>query len=130
MNRRLWLVVVLVLLGLIARPARVHAQFANQIGSLAAINSISSVLGPQTLFPARDVTMYIVWSTGTTGGTVVVEAAHDPGYTGTWAPIGTIVWSGANRVDEFAVQGVHLALRVRVTATVTGGTALIATAYR
>ncbi len=64
----------------------------------------------------------IVWGAGCAAGAVVVEAAHDPAYAGTWALLATVPWSAASKVDVVNVTGVYEALRHRISVGVVGGT--------
>lgn len=71
---------------------------------------------------AEAVSVYAVFGAGTSAGAVVVEGAHDPNYTGTWAVLGTMTWAAATRVHNFAIVGNHIALRVRISVAIVGGT--------
>lgn len=94
---------------------------ANQLGlALAALNARSKAIIDQAQY--TELIYYIEWSAGCTGGTIVVEEAHDPAYTGTWAPMKEIPWSGAARLDSFSVQGLHIAHCCRVKSPIQGGT--------
>lgn len=68
-------------------------------------------------------TFYVVFSAGTGAGTVKLETAHDPAFTGTWAVIATVAWATENTVHYVALTQCVRALRMRFTANVTGGTA-------
>lgn len=70
----------------------------------------------------RETVIYAVWSAGTTAGTVVVEAAHDAAYTGTWATVATIAWSAASKVDRVVIPAADEVLRTRISVAVAGGT--------
>jgi hypothetical protein len=66
---------------------------------------------------------YISWATGTTAGTVVIETADDPAYTGTWATIATIANNGGGTAyEDYAyTPGQPRAIRHRISITVSGG---------
>lgn len=70
----------------------------------------------------REVVIYTAFSAGTTAGTVVVEAAHDAAYTGTWATVATVAWSAASKVERTVVAAADWALRTRISVAVAGGT--------
>lgn len=92
---------------------------------LLAAKSAQDVVGVvQRDMPAkiRELGIYVVFGTGTTAGTILVESAHDPDYTGTWATVATIAWSAATKVGYAAITGVHRALRVRISVAVVNGT--------
>jgi len=130
-NRLLAVVCLLALLCVVAFGPRVYAQSGNVIGrNLSAIEDKSTVLRADAVSSASNLTLYIVWSETAAAGTVVIEAAHDPGYRGTWARLVEIPWSGANRVDEFAISGVHIAVRARITQTITSGSVSVHEAHR
>jgi hypothetical protein len=81
-----------------------------------------TVIGPGYMPRCRESAIYIQWSAGTGAGGVTVETAHDPNYTGTWAPLATVAWAAASKEDVVQVTGIHAALRARISTTVTGGT--------
>lgn len=65
---------------------------------------------------------YVAFGGGTSAGAVVIEGAHDPTYTGTWAVLATLTWAAANRVHNAAIAGNHIALRARISVAIVGGT--------
>lgn len=65
---------------------------------------------------------HISWATGVTAGTIVIECADDPTYTGTWAPIATIAWSVTSPSQDYAyTPAMPKAIRHRISVAVTGG---------
>jgi len=72
---------------------------------------------------------YIVGNGTIAGGAVALETAHDPEYTGTWAPLvndratPTVnpVVGITNAVAIYAYEGVLAAVRARISTVVTGG---------
>lgn len=68
-------------------------------------------------------TFYVVFGAGTGAGTLKIETAHDPAFTGTWAVIATVTWATVSTVHYVALTQVLRAVRVRFSADVTGGTA-------
>ena len=70
----------------------------------------------------RELALYVHFGPGTSAGQVVVECAHSIHFTGTWANLGTVNWAAANRVHNVAITGTHLAVRVRISTAITGGT--------
>ena len=81
----------------------------------------TAVIGPNIAAKIREAGFYIVFSPGTYEGAVRIESAPTADFDGEWAPISLIVWNGANRTHYLAVTGVHLALRIRIAKTVSGG---------
>jgi hypothetical protein len=70
-----------------------------------------------------EVTHYVSWSAGVVSGVVQIETADSSTYTGTWAPIATITFSGtAPKQDYAAVTGSYSAIRHRISTVVVGGT--------
>lgn len=72
--------------------------------------------------PTRGTTHEISWATGVTSGVVEIESAPDADYTGTWAPVATVTFSGtAPKVDYVYVPGNHPAFQHRISTIVAGG---------
>src|SRR6185295_8585263 len=68
-------------------------------------------------------TSTIKWGTGVVSGAVTVEGADDPAYTGTWAPIAVVTFSGtAPKEDYVQADGSFGAIRHRVSTVLSGGT--------
>lgn len=82
-----------------------------------------TVVGAGYMGQCRESAIYVVWGAGTNAGVFTIESAHDNTYTGTWAPLATVTWSAASKQDIVQITGVHMALRARISTTVTGGTA-------
>ena len=83
----------------------------------------STAIGAAFMPRCRESAAYVVWGTGVTAGVVEVETAHDGAYTGTWAPLATVTFSGtAPKSDVVQVTGIHLALRTRISTVISGGT--------
>jgi hypothetical protein len=73
----------------------------------------------------REVSIYVIWSTGVTAGEVVIETADSEDYTGTWAgPLATISFE-ANKTDVVQITGALRAVRARISTTVVGGTVTV-----
>lgn len=88
----------------------------------AGATAAEGKLGPSDgLGNARSTVVYVIFGAATTAGSVVIEAAHDKNYTGTWANLATIAWAAATRVHQAYIPGPQIAIRVRVV-SVTGGT--------
>lgn len=88
----------------------------------SALDAKGPVLGVDHLPNVQQVAVYIKFGAGTASGSVVVEGAHDPAYTGTWSNIATVAWAAADRVHMVAITGLHRALRVRISVVIGGGT--------
>jgi hypothetical protein len=77
---------------------------------------------PDKLPNIQQLSAYVVFGAGCSSGAVVLEAAHDPAYAGTWAVLATINWAAASRVHIAQVTGLHRAIRLRISTTIGGGT--------
>lgn len=62
----------------------------------------------------------VIWPSDATTGEVVIEAAHDVDYAGTWHTLATVAFSAASKVDIVQYVGSVIATRARVTTTVDG----------
>lgn len=87
-----------------------------------ANNNTAVGVGSSFMSRCRESAVYIVWGAGTGAGAVTVESAHDPNYSGTWAPLATVTWTAASKQDIVQITGVHRNLRTRISTLVTGGT--------
>lgn len=79
-------------------------------------------VGPERAMDMRHSCFYVVFSDGSTGGSVVIETAHRQGYEGDWAPRALVRWVKGHRAHYVGVTGLHLALRVRVVDPIQHGT--------
>ena len=70
----------------------------------------------------RELTLYVVGTSGIDAGAVQFETAHDPAYAGTWAALGSALTVVASSVVIVRVQGSYGAVRARVSTNVTNGT--------
>lgn len=67
-------------------------------------------------------TVYLYGAGTVSGGTVVVEEAHDETYAGTWSVIQSVTASTLNGAGlAIHIGGYVAALRVRVSSAITGG---------
>lgn len=65
--------------------------------------------------------VYLVFSSGVSGGTVVVETAHSRTYGGTWEQVQQVT-ATASSVKRVGLSGAYKAVRVRIANQITGGT--------
>jgi len=72
---------------------------------------------------ALEYTVHALFGAGVGAGAMKLETAHDPSFTGTWAVIATITFATENTAHYVSLTGCFRALRLRVSTTVTGGTA-------
>lgn len=72
---------------------------------------------------AREIMVYVAFSSGTTAGAVAVETSADSSYAGTWAPIETITWQAASRTHYIGATGSFRIVRARISTAIVGGTA-------
>jgi hypothetical protein len=64
----------------------------------------------------------IYWDEGTQDGEVIIECADSKHFSGTWAELERLPWSGANKLDLYEHNGPCVFIRTRVTKAITGGT--------
>jgi hypothetical protein len=91
---------------------------------LDAVRDVDAVfvIGPERGKQIQECAVYVVFSPGTTGGAVAIETAPEAGYAGQWALLERVGWKAPDRVHYIGIPGVHLAVRVRVTEKILGGT--------
>lgn len=98
--------------------------FYNQRVLTAVVaQDLAFALDDDTMLKADYTTVYAIFGAGTTAGTFVVEASHDPAYTGVWANLATLVWAAASSIKSATIVGAHNALRVRVSVAIVNGSA-------
>lgn len=98
-------------------------RFFQQALTNASVLDTAGVLQRDAVPNIRELAVYVVFGPGTLAGAVQIEGAHDPSYTGTWAPIGSpVAWAAASRAHYVAITGAHIAVRVRVSTAIVGGT--------
>lgn len=74
---------------------------------------------------AREIKFYVIGNGAVSAGAVTLEEAHDPSYTGTWAPLETPVDVIGDGVVTRARSGCFRAVRARITTPVTGGSVTV-----
>lgn len=74
---------------------------------------------------AREMTFYVLGSTGVSAGEVTLEEAHDPAYAGTWQAIGAPMVVTGNAVAVRRLRGACRAVRARITTAIVGGTVTV-----
>ena len=72
----------------------------------------------------RDLSVYIAATGTVSAGKLQMETAHDPSYTGTWAPLGaevalTTLTGSLSSISHYS--GPHRVIRARMTQDITGG---------
>ena len=97
-------------------------RLLKQLLSAVADANTAAIIERQTVANVREFTVYVVFSAGCSAGAVVVEAAHSEDYTGTWSNLGTVNWAAASRAHPVSVTGCHIAIRVRISTAIVGGT--------
>jgi hypothetical protein len=96
--------------------------FYQKLMTAQSVIETAVVVGPGRVSRVREIALYVVFGAGTTAGAVVLEAAPDAAYTGTWANLATVSWSAATKVGLAQASGVHLAVRARISTGIVGGT--------
>lgn len=99
-----------------------------QYPALRNVNDVTEVLGPGRLSTAKEVLFTITWPAGSTQGQIEIEGSDDGAFTGSWAPLGSVPWSAANRKDQFRFSGGESNLRGRCSTAVDGADGAIVTA--
>lgn len=100
-----------------------HPILLNRDGTpllLDAAKTGECVIGPERGFARAGI--YVVFSESAKGGTVRVETAPDAGFAGAWDPITYVPWLAGYRTNYVSLVGPYLAVRIRITAPVIGGT--------
>lgn len=84
-------------------------------------------IGPEVLGQIRELGLYVTFSKGTLGGQVTVSTAPFVGHLGPWDPVrgGSVEWIAEGRTHYLSIPGVHLALEVRITKPIVGGTVTV-----
>ena len=91
------------------------------LNAQSALNTVGNADGDKQGV-AFQTAIYVVFNAGTSAGVVVVETSHDPNYTGTWANLATVTWAAATKCHVVQITGNYLALRVRISTAIVGGT--------
>ena len=100
----------------------------NRCWTVTWLDAVSTDETTSVVMPVNSqifVGVYVLWSSGTSAGQVVLEESYSPTYTGTWSTIGTINWSAASSTDVFHQTGAFRSLRVRVNTAIAGGTVTV-----
>jgi hypothetical protein len=95
-------------------------------GTLLALqtNAISGAGIQIATIPRFMYHVFICTGTGTiTGGTISIEEAADPSYTGTWSVIQTVTATTltAGAASAVHITGCYLALQARISVAIAGG---------
>lgn len=91
------------------------------LNAQTANGTAGAVIGPGYMPRCRESAIYIVWGASTNGGQITIETAHDPNFSGTWAPLLVKSWAAASSQDVVQITGIHAAIRTRITSAITGG---------
>ncbi len=94
--------------------------FSSPQASLSAVTT-----GTGTAIPinrALKSVIYVKWSSGCSAGTIVIEVADLPTYTGTWRTFSTVPWVAASTTDVVNITEPVGAVRARITSNIVGGT--------
>jgi hypothetical protein len=130
MKRKVLLLLTLCgLLALGPTPIAAQSNGSNAIvvttlcAGASAIGTCGTIHGPLN---GRLITIYVETSAGVGAGTVIIEEASSDSFAGTWSQIGTISTTIANQsTATHVVVSIYGAIRVRISATVTGGTVTV-----
>ena len=72
-----------------------------------------------------EASIYMTWASGSSAGQVVIEASNVTAYAGTWAPLTTISWSAASKIDLYQFQGTFRYVRARIASAITNGSVTV-----
>lgn len=89
------------------------------LNSTAAFDDTSEAV-PVNASYAQSVLVY--WSAGSNDGEVIVECADSMRFSGTWAELKRIPWTGADKLDLYEHNGPCVFIRTRITKAILGGT--------
>ena len=95
-----------------------------QKSGLTAVND-ALTLSAGDLNGVTEIGVYVEFDHTSAAGTILVETASVDDYTGTWATLATISWAAIDKAHYAALTNALRALRVRVSSTVTSGTAKV-----
>lgn len=70
---------------------------------------------------ATEYGVYVEFAGGSSAGTVLIETASTPTYSGTWAVLATVNWAADNKCTYVALTNAIRTFRARISSTVTGG---------
>ena len=106
-------------------PAQAQAAQLSQrlLTAQSALNTSQAVTG--RVSNVRELRAYATFGAATSAGVVTIEGAPTADYTGTWASLGTLTWSAADKVEVLRIEGVHLAVRARISTAIVGGTVTV-----
>lgn len=89
--------------------------------SKTALNERSAVLNPADLANVTELTFYIVFEGAVSAGAMQAEECHVKDYTGTWAPVGSVVNFTANSVKTVKATGLNMFAGVRISTAIVDG---------
>ena len=81
---------------------------------------VSAIL-PGTGGRVRELAVLVVYSKGSRGGEVMIEAGPASDFTGKWAPLTKVPWIEEDRAHYRGITGAQFVTRVRLTQPVVGG---------
>jgi len=64
-------------------------------------------------------------SSGVAAGAIQIETADDPGYSGTWAPVGSAITIQASKEIASNISGIYPFLRANISTPVVTGTVTV-----
>lgn len=92
---------------------------------LDAVTTGSGTMKQADLANVTELAIYVLFSAGVSAGVLSIETAPTSDYAGTWAVLGTVSWSAADKCHYTAITGAFGAVRVRITTTVVNGTVTV-----
>ena len=88
----------------------------------SVLNTVSNVIGPGRAARVKEWFFSVRFGAGTSAGVVTVEASDDPNDANSWASVGTMTWTAANKTEKLNFTGALPAVRLRISTAIVGGT--------
>ena len=100
----------------------INAQTAANTVGLVGGNTASAISGAAQ---CTEYGIYVEFDGTSAAGTVLIETASSPTYSGTWAVLATVNWGAANKSHYVALTNSLLAVRARISSAITSGTVTV-----
>lgn len=108
---------VVLVLALVGQAGPLHGQ---QLVTTTLLTNATTGSGCATQrSPSARFKVDLEWGNGTSAGVVAIETAHSCSYTGTWSNLTSFTWAAADSIDTWRGTGPMVAIRARITTTVT-----------
>ena len=115
------LILTFMALLIVAGSAYAQVSPTTPLGERLLLNDVTTGSATVQVGSYRGLTMVVEFATGSTAGAVVLEEADLVAYAGSWSLTATATLGTAPEQHIIHYEGKALALRVRVSTTVSGG---------